>query len=129
MKKVFALLLSAGVITIISCGQSAEEKAKAEQMVKDSIEQVRIQDSTTQAMAAQEAAAKDSIAKAEQDAKMQAMMDSLNSIKGQAEKATAEAKAASAKAASAKAAADKTKKQVDDQKINTTVKAGQGKGH
>ena len=37
MKKVFSLLLAAGMIALISCGPSAEEKAAAEQARQDSI--------------------------------------------------------------------------------------------
>jgi hypothetical protein len=127
MKKVFALLLTAGVLGLVACGPSAEEIAKAEQATKDSlalVEQQRLADSTAAADAAAAQAATDSIAKAEMDGKMQAMMDSMNAIKGTADKAIADAKAANAKAAAAKAAADKAKQQ----QPSTTVKAGQGKG-
>ncbi len=34
MKKLFTLLFVAGALSIISCGPSAEDKAKAEAMVK-----------------------------------------------------------------------------------------------
>lgn len=37
MKKVFSTLLVAGVIALVSCGPSAEEKAAAEKAVQDSI--------------------------------------------------------------------------------------------
>jgi hypothetical protein len=47
MKKLFALLVVAGMVSFIACGPSAEEKAKKEQATKDSL-------------------AKDSIAKVEQ---------------------------------------------------------------
>lgn len=127
MKKVFALLLTAGVLGLVACGPSAEEIAKAEQATKDSllmVEQQMIADSTAAANAAAAQAATDSLAKAEMDGKMQAMMDSMNAIKGTAEKAVADAKAATAKANAAKAAADKAKQQ----QVNPNVKAGQGKG-
>ena len=123
MKKVFALLLTAGVLGLVACGPSGEEIAKAEQATKDSlalVEQQMIADST--AAAAQ--AATDSLAKAEMDGKMQSMMDSMNAIKGTAEKAVSAANSAAAKANAAKAAADKAKQQ----QVNPDVKAGQGKG-
>ncbi len=37
MKKLFALLLSAGIFAIVACGPSAEEKAAAEKATQDSI--------------------------------------------------------------------------------------------
>lgn len=123
MKKVFALLLTAGVLGLVACGPSAEEIAKAEQATKDSLALVEQQMAEAAAAAAAQAT-NDSLAKAEMDAKMQMMMDSMNSIKGTAEKAVVDAKAAAAKAAAAKAAADKAKQQQPD----PNVKAGQGKG-
>ncbi len=120
MKKVFALLLTAGVLGLVACGPSAEEIAKAQKDTQDSLALIEQQQMAETAMQA----TNDSMAKAEMDAKMQMMMDSMNSIKGTAEKAVVDAKAAAAKAAAAKAAADKAK----EQQVNPNVKAGQGKG-
>lgn len=64
MKKVFSTLLVAGVIALVACGPSAEDKAAAEKAAQDSIaasqatnEQAAMQDSAnkmadTTAMAA-----------------------------------------------------------------------------
>jgi hypothetical protein len=63
MKKLFAMLVVAGMVGFVACGPSAEEKAeKARQdsMNNVAIEQARIADSTAQA--AVEAAHADSIA-------------------------------------------------------------------
>ena len=57
MKKLLALTLVAGLFAVVSCGPSAEDKAKAEQAKKDSIEQVEKADS----IATAEKAVQDSI--------------------------------------------------------------------
>lgn len=65
MKKLLSLIAVAGIFTFVACGPSAEEKAKAEQLIQDSlaqVEQQRINDS----IAAAEQAVNDSIAAAEQ---------------------------------------------------------------
>lgn len=38
MKKIFLLSCVAGILMLTSCGPSAEEKAKAEQATKDSVQ-------------------------------------------------------------------------------------------
>ncbi len=60
MKKLLALTLVAGLFAVVSCGPSAEEKAKQEQAKKDSIEQVEKQKADE--TAAIEKAQQDSIA-------------------------------------------------------------------
>lgn len=68
MKKVFTLISAFAFVAMIACGPSAEEKAKAEQMAKDS------------AAAAQATA--DSLAKIESDrmAAEKMMQDSINAV-------------------------------------------------
>jgi hypothetical protein len=64
MKKLLSVIAVAGMFAFVACGPSAEEKAKAEQAVNDSIAQVeatRIQDS----VAVAEQAVNDSLAKIE----------------------------------------------------------------
>lgn len=53
MKKVFALLLVAGMFAVVSCGPSAEEKAKKEQATKDSLAQIATADSLAKVAAEQ----------------------------------------------------------------------------
>ncbi len=60
MKKVFALLLVAGMFAVVSCGPSAEEKAKAEQATKDSI--ANVEKATADSIAAVQTATADSLA-------------------------------------------------------------------
>lgn len=83
MKKIIQLLMLAGVAAFVACGPSAEEKARVEQTRLDSIEQVRITDSTMTAeaeAAAMQKAAQDSIIMADSIAKV-AMQDSMDRLK------------------------------------------------
>jgi protein involved in sex pheromone biosynthesis len=72
MKKVLFTLLSAGIIALVACGPSAEEKAAAEKAIQDSIaaaeqaagammEQAAMQDSANAAIDAAAATATDSV--------------------------------------------------------------------
>ena len=64
MKKVLSIIAIAAVsATFVACGPSAEEVAAQEKAKADSLEQVRIQDSTNAAMETQRI--NDSIAQAE----------------------------------------------------------------
>jgi hypothetical protein len=77
MKKLFALLVVAGMVSFIACGPSAEEKAKKEQAAKDSITKDSIAKAelaqkeadslklVADATALKDSLAKDSIAKAD----------------------------------------------------------------
>ena len=49
MKKVLSIAAATAMLAIVACGPSADEKAKAEKATLDSIEEVRIADSTLQA--------------------------------------------------------------------------------
>ena len=71
MKRIYYLILSAGIISLIACGPSAEEKAAAEKAKQDSIAaaQKMIDDSVAAATAAAEKAMQDSINMAMQKAK------------------------------------------------------------
>jgi len=53
MKKVFALLLVAGMFAVVSCGPSAEDKAKAEKATQDSLAQIVTADSLAKVAAEQ----------------------------------------------------------------------------
>lgn len=66
MKKLLSILLSAGVVMLIACGPSAEEKAAAEKHIQDSLAAVQkhTEDSTMAAQAAAEKARQDSTAAA-----------------------------------------------------------------
>jgi hypothetical protein len=104
MKKLFSLLVVAGMAALIACGPSAEELAKKDQAKKDSIAKVK-QDSTDQA----------NLLKAKEDStiaanKAKAIEDSIA--------------AASTKKGGTKPAAGGNKPATDPKK----VKAGQGKG-
>lgn len=105
MKKVFALLLVAGMFAVVSCGPSAEQKAKAEQATKDSIAKI-------------ETAKADSIATA-----AKAVQDSINLV---AETAKADSiKAAEEKGAKgAKGAKTVVKKETKKETVGTKVDAG-----
>lgn len=70
MKKTFALILVSGALFMASCGQSAADKAAAEQARLDSIAQAEV--------AAARQAVLDSIAQAEEAVAAQARVDSLN---------------------------------------------------
>jgi hypothetical protein len=61
MKKLFALLLVAGMVTLVSCGQSAEEKR-----AKEIADSTAMADSLAQVQAAQQAQM-DSLAKVAAD--------------------------------------------------------------
>lgn len=86
MKKVFALLLVAGMFAVVSCGPSAEEKAKAEQATKDSI--ANVEKAKADSIAAVETATADSLAMVATEA---AKADSIAAAAkgGKAPKATA----------------------------------------
>ncbi len=102
MKKVFAIMLVAGMFAVISCGPSKEEKAKAEQATKDSIAAI---------------ATADSLAKIEATAK--ATQDSLAAIetaKADSIKAAADAKGAKKGAKAPVAKKTTTEKAVQTQK-------------
>ncbi|HRH67508.1 MAG TPA: hypothetical protein PLU53_14485 [Bacteroidia bacterium] len=102
MKKVFSLLLAAGMVAMISCGPSAEEKAAAEKARLDSIS------------AAMEKKAADSLA-AVQAAAEQARLDSTNAAMLKAQQDSIEA--------AAKKAANKPKPKA---KPKAEVKAPEG---
>ncbi|MBK7851858.1 MAG: hypothetical protein IPJ66_12240 [Bacteroidetes bacterium] len=102
MKKVFSLLLAAGMVALISCGPSAEEKAAAEKARQDSIS------------AAMEKIAADSIA-AVQAAAEQARQDSINAAMQKAQQDSIDA--------AAKKAANKPKPKA---KPKAEVKAPEG---
>ena len=103
MKKVFALLLVAGMFAVVSCGPSAEEKAKAEQATKDSIANV-------------EKAKADSIAAVET-----ATADSLAMVATEAAKADSIAAAAAKGGKAPKAAAKTTVKETPGTKVDKAV--------
>lgn len=67
MKKVFALMLVAGMFAVVSCGPSAEEKAKAEQATKDSI--AKVEQLKADSLAAADKLVQDSIALAAETVK------------------------------------------------------------
>lgn len=52
MKKVFSTLLAAGIIALVACGPSAEEKAATEKAMQDSIAQAEQAQSIMQEQAA-----------------------------------------------------------------------------
>jgi hypothetical protein len=85
MKKVFALLLVAGMFAVVSCGPSAEEKAKKEQATKDSI--ANVEKAKADSIATAEKAVQDSIAAVAETAK-------ADSIKAAEEKGAKGAKGA-----------------------------------
>ncbi len=92
MKKTLILLMAAGTMVFIACGPSAEEKAKVEQARLDSIELVRIADSTA-AAEAMAAAAAEAAMKATQDSlAMVAMQDSMANMKANMSKPKPKAK-------------------------------------
>jgi len=66
MKKLFSLLVIAGLATLIACGPSAEEKAAAEKKKQDSI--AAVQKAIDDSIAAAQQAIDDSIAVAKQQA-------------------------------------------------------------
>ncbi len=66
MKKVFSILMAAGVIALVACGPSAEDKAAAEKAMQDSIDQAVNASGTMQEAAAMQDSANamtDSVAK------------------------------------------------------------------
>ncbi|MCK9611457.1 MAG: hypothetical protein PHR81_03915 [Bacteroidales bacterium] len=65
MKKLFSVLLIAGMATLIACGPSAEEKAAAEKAKQDSI--AAVQKAKEDSIAAAQKAIDDSIAAAEKE--------------------------------------------------------------
>jgi hypothetical protein len=70
MKKLLSILLSAGIVMLVACGPSAEEKAAMEKAVQDSIARVQkaMDDSVaTVQQAAMEKAKQDSIAAADME--------------------------------------------------------------
>ena len=100
MKKVSSLLIAAGMVALISCGPSAEEKAATEKAVQDSIN-TAMQKITSDSMAAVQAE--------------QARMDSLNAVMMQAQQDSIDA--------ANKKAANKPKPKV---KPKAEVKAPEG---
>ena len=64
MKKLLSVIAVAGMFAFVACGPSAEEKAKAEQAVNDSIAQVE-QQRITDSIAAAEQVVNDSLAQVE----------------------------------------------------------------
>jgi hypothetical protein len=108
MKKSLVLLATVITVAFYACGPSAEEKAKREQEVKDSIAKVEQEEAAKVA----EQMRMDSIAKAEEAAKAaeQMRMDSI----AKAEEASKGKKAAPAKA------------KTPEQKINNEAKKATG---
>jgi hypothetical protein len=114
MKKVLSLMAVAGFValSVIGCGPSAEEKAAAEQRIKDSIAEV-------EHIKAEEAAA----------AQMKATEDSLALVAAQQAIADSIAAADSAKAAQANKPKPKPKPKPAPQPTKPEeVKPGQGRG-
>ncbi len=66
MKKLFSLLVIAGMVAFVACGPSAEEKAAAEKAKQDSI--AAVQQKIDDSIAAAQQAIDDSIAAAKQKA-------------------------------------------------------------
>lgn len=81
MKKIFGILLLASVVTIVSCGPSAKEKAAAEQARLDSIAAVKEQARLDSIAVVLEQARLDSIAKAEAEAAAAAVKGSKQTTK------------------------------------------------
>ncbi|HNP48427.1 MAG TPA: hypothetical protein PKL85_06290 [Bacteroidia bacterium] len=77
MKKVFSLLLAAGMIALISCGPSAEEKAAAEKATQDSIT-AAMEKMTADSMAAVQAAAEQAHQDSMNAAMQKATQDSID---------------------------------------------------
>jgi DNA-binding protein H-NS len=75
MKKVFLSAIVAGMMAMVACGPSAEEKAAAEKAKQDSIAAVEAAKAETEAAAAKATA--DSIAAVEAAAKQKAIDDSI----------------------------------------------------
>lgn len=75
MKKLFSLLVIAGMVAFVACGPSAEEKAAAEKAKQDSI--VQAQQKIDDSIAAAQKLIDDSIAAAKQ----KAYDDSIAAIK------------------------------------------------
>src|SRR5258706_11668799 len=75
MKKLLSIALVAAIATLVSCGPSAEEKAKMEQAKQDSIAAVQKthDDSVAAANAAAEKAKQDSVNMAMEKAKQDSM--------------------------------------------------------
>lgn len=91
MRNIFAFALIAGLFLMVSCGQSAADKAAADQAKIDSIAQVEIE--------AAKQAVLDSIAQVEEELMLQAKMDSLEAVVEDAKKEVKQAGAAAAAAA------------------------------
>lgn len=90
MRNIVSFALIAGLFLMVSCGQSASDKAAADQAKIDSIAQAEVQ--------AAKQAVLDSIAQVEEELKLQAKMDSLEAA---VEDAKQEVKQAGAAAAAA----------------------------
>ncbi len=58
MKKVFSTLLVAGVIALVACGPSAEDKATAEKAAQDSIAAIEASNANAEQAAMQDSANK-----------------------------------------------------------------------
>jgi hypothetical protein len=81
MKKLLSLILVAGVVTLISCGPSAEEKAAMEKAKQDSIDRVekaRMDSIEEVNKAAAEKARQDSIAAADMEKARQDSIEAAN---------------------------------------------------
>jgi hypothetical protein len=113
MKKVLSLMAIAGFVamSVIGCGPSAEEKAAAEQRIKDSIAEV-------ERIIAEEAAA----------VQMQATQDSLAQVAAQQAIADSIAAADSVKAAQNKPKPKPKPKPAPQPTKPEEVKPGQGRG-
>ena len=107
MKKVFALLLVAGMFAVVSCGPSAEEKAKKEKATKDSI--AAVEKAKADSIATAEKAVQDSIAKVAETAK-------ADSIKAAEEKGAKGAKGAKTTVAKKETVKTEVKKAVEKTK-------------
>lgn len=115
MKKIITLISAASFALIISCGPSAEEKAKIEQQRLDSLNAV-MEQHRQDSIASAEKLTQDSIAavkKAEEDSlKMKAMQDSLAALAGKVKKMSTPPKP----------------KTIEQKKIEEVKKATQGRG-
>lgn len=65
MKKVFTLIVVAGMAALVACGPSAEEKAAAEKAKQDSIAKAQREQAIADSIAAVEKAKQDSLANAQ----------------------------------------------------------------
>jgi len=106
MRKLIVFTLAAGMLLFVSCGQSAKEKAAAEQARLDSIAAAQVE--------AAKQAVLDSIAQVEEEAALQAKMDSMEQAVKEAEEKAATAVKQAAKPA--KAAVEQPKEEPEQAK-------------